>query len=624
MKKSLILLTSVIGGLLVVAALLMSASAMADSLFPDDFKTMPVASEVEPPPEMGSVALDVPSLASASSVDLVAGIEGADDFSIPEGTRKVDVDNYPPAPGKIITITYIYTPQIGDGENWDLYIFYAPKGWTINQISDSPAKNTTCAGDVTQAFSNAGYRSTAYWGRADLLPDLVDPPGQFTPSECGVWVVDSQTTYEFWVELQVSESALTCPGAPEFVGTPFDPDPETFTYKPVRDESINSYLHGDGTGVGSDPEKKEYMTIKHLLQLPCFDADITLVKLVGEAGDCPFSSKSEMDVPPGTEVEYCFLLGNNQPYVATEYHLISDTLLGSELFTETIPFPGDFFTVPYVITGEVGTSVTNVATWTAVTTVGFGQEPVDDLEAAFTFTQYYDMDAASAVVNIISPTAASYDLFLPLIANGEAKVPEYPKLVSPLDNEELDTLIPQLEFDPGPSPADPSLKIYWGTQKTNLNNTATIPVSSSTYNFRNNLDEATKYYWKACFVDAGGMDTDCSATWSFTTGSEGDKPAKPALATPANGATGIPLDNMMVTWNAVAGAIGYHAAFYVKGEGSSYGVITNMTSVNFSDFWSSVITGNTTYGWYVRAVNDYAWGDFSDPWEFTTAAALAR
>ena len=130
------------------------------------------------------------------------------------------------------------------------------------------------------------------------------------------------------------------------------------------------------------------------------------------------------------------------------------------------------------------------------------------------------------------------------------------------------------------------------------------------------LAAGTKYYWhvKAKNASGGGA---WSATWYFVTESV-ERPAVPVLYAPANGATGVPT-NVLLVWLASARASGY--------------VVQVAVDETFAHVvWAQEIHGGTTaaeplgllpstrYFWRVKAFNSVGVSDWSTIWRFTTKA----
>jgi hypothetical protein len=100
--------------------------------------------------------------------------------------------------------------------------------------------------------------------------------------------------------------------------------------------------------------------------------------------------------------------------------------------------------------------------------------------------------------------------------------------------------------------------------------------------------------------------------WSFTTGSGGIIPPAPTLIAPLNGSI-VPDTTVTFQWASLPGAIEY---YFCQKRGVGY---------SFSRLKDAQVTlpwfrANTTYEWWVMAVNNYAVGPESEKWQFSTPA----
>jgi len=88
----------------------------------------------------------------------------------------------------------------------------------------------------------------------------------------------------------------------------------------------------------------------------------------------------------------------------------------------------------------------------------------------------------------------------------------------------------------------------------------------------------------------------------------------PTLVSPANNATGIPLD-VTLDWDDVNGATSYTVQVALSDSFSSY--VVNQTIGN-SQYEASDLNTNTQYYWRVKATNDDTESAWSSVWNFTT------
>lgn len=95
-------------------------------------------------------------------------------------------------------------------------------------------------------------------------------------------------------------------------------------------------------------------------------------------------------------------------------------------------------------------------------------------------------------------------------------------------------------------------------------------------------------------------------------------PIPPILVSPADGATGMPI-NSMVSWDSVSGATMYHVQ--IATDSLFFSLTANDSLVNELSFDASPLLYYTTYFWRVRAKNMAGYGAYSPPRKFTTTLA---
>ncbi|MEZ4700745.1 MAG: hypothetical protein R2834_10480 [Rhodothermales bacterium] len=130
------------------------------------------------------------------------------------------------------------------------------------------------------------------------------------------------------------------------------------------------------------------------------------------------------------------------------------------------------------------------------------------------------------------------------------------------------------------------------------------------------LNDATTYYWRARTED-GGTYSDWSAAFSFTTaGSATLMP--PALSAPQNGATGISLAAVALTWQSEASASTYHAQVSTSSTFNS--VAYEQSGLAGTSYTINGLVASTTYYWRVQSENGGASSEWSEVFSFTTDA----
>jgi hypothetical protein len=191
-----------------------------------------------------------------------------------------------------------------------------------------------------------------------------------------------------------------------------------------------------------------------------------------------------------------------------------------------------------------------------------------------------------------------------------------PTLVSPADKSTLNTLIPRFEY------IEVS-EMVSNTEITIADNPAfDLPIQYTTgggkgthkLSLFDNLEPGTTYYWRVNDV-CGAVKGPSSAVFSFTTGSNGTILPAPKLVSPADGTSNVG-EETTFTWEAVGGATGYEPYVCIKQDGCTLSH-TPATSETF------YLEANTEYRWHVFAYNDYAYGNPSEDWTFTTGSFSA-
>jgi aqualysin 1 len=123
----------------------------------------------------------------------------------------------------------------------------------------------------------------------------------------------------------------------------------------------------------------------------------------------------------------------------------------------------------------------------------------------------------------------------------------------------------------------------------------------------------TKYYWRVNATSPAGTSA-WSTVWSFTT-EPAVPPPVPLLASPANGATGVPQTPGLI-WSASGNAIAWKLQVSTSSNFST--LVVN--EKNLPQTWMIVgLNRNTTYYWRAAAINVYGTSAWSSAWKFKTA-----
>jgi hypothetical protein len=197
-----------------------------------------------------------------------------------------------------------------------------------------------------------------------------------------------------------------------------------------------------------------------------------------------------------------------------------------------------------------------------------------------------------------------------------------PVLTGPADGAVLNTLIPTFSWQVDSSLHPSTWLYYWISTDPNFSNYS-MGVRSAfegSFNTHWNLSESTTYYWYTAYdylTDSGWQIGPFSEIRSFTTGSGGTTLLKPNLVSPANGTNPISLP-VILDWDPVSGAVEYQVRVWFEYDPpywAYYLMRTYDTQIEMP-YW--YFDSNTYYEWEVIARNNYAWGEVSNRWNFTT------
>jgi subtilisin family serine protease len=123
----------------------------------------------------------------------------------------------------------------------------------------------------------------------------------------------------------------------------------------------------------------------------------------------------------------------------------------------------------------------------------------------------------------------------------------------------------------------------------------------------------TKYYWRANATSSAGTSA-WSTVWYFTT-EPAVPPPVPTLASPANGATGVPQMAGLI-WS----ASGNTTSWQLQVSTSSTFKTLVVNGKNLAQTWMIVsLNKNTLYYWRVAATNVYGTSAWCSAWKFKTA-----
>jgi hypothetical protein len=222
-----------------------------------------------------------------------------------------------------------------------------------------------------------------------------------------------------------------------------------------------------------------------------------------------------------------------------------------------------------------------------------------------------DIVSGSSLDTVLPSANTSY---LPILFKDYTPCATIPTLLSPPDGGIIDTLNPFFSWNNDSDPNATESVIQYAEDEAFQQDSwvTTSYYLPGIYNIRFpwNLEPGTTYYWRArlsCRNTRGPY----SEVWSFTTSASGVILPPPTLISPANGST-IPSTLATLQWSPVDGAIEYGVYWKKIGQQITYIMRVSATQANIQ------VAYNSSYEWWVRAINDYALGDVSEEWYFYT------
>lgn len=186
-----------------------------------------------------------------------------------------------------------------------------------------------------------------------------------------------------------------------------------------------------------------------------------------------------------------------------------------------------------------------------------------------------------------------------------------PTLISPTNGASSVTLTPLIDW------SDVTGATTYNVQVANNSgfNSPVIDLSSlptSQYQVPSGILQAnTLYYWRASASNSNGTSSWTTA-WNFTTLAS---PNTPNLISPTNGSNILTLTPTL-DWNDVSGALSY--TVQVSTDTNFINLTVNQSGLTASQYsvTSGALTGNTTYYWRARALNEAGQGPWSVRWNF--------
>lgn len=190
-------------------------------------------------------------------------------------------------------------------------------------------------------------------------------------------------------------------------------------------------------------------------------------------------------------------------------------------------------------------------------------------------------------------------------------VPSAPVLMNPANGSSVSTLLPLLDWNDAVSADTYGVQVSTDTSfKTTVINLTGL--TSSQYQITSGaLQYNTLYYWRVNAENMYGTGA-WSARWNFST--QGSL-AGPTLNNPANGSS-ILTFTPVLDWDDLPGATSYTVQVSLNSNFSTF--VINQSGLDSSNYQvpNGTLTGNTTYFWRARGVNQAGSGNWSLVWSF--------
>lgn len=198
-------------------------------------------------------------------------------------------------------------------------------------------------------------------------------------------------------------------------------------------------------------------------------------------------------------------------------------------------------------------------------------------------------------------------------------LPQAPTLNSPPDNASDVSTDPTFSWDPVQNVDTYQIQVATDTEFTSLAVNES-DLTSASYQAAG-LSPSTVYYWRIRATNAGGTGS-WSVTRSFTTeSSPSNPPEAPSLASPSDGASGVPTSPTL-NWNSSQGADTYHLQVATNASFSS--PVINQSELSSTSYQASGLDNSSTYYWRVRASNEDGNSSWSAEWSFTTEGSIPQ
>lgn len=227
-----------------------------------------------------------------------------------------------------------------------------------------------------------------------------------------------------------------------------------------------------------------------------------------------------------------------------------------------------------------------------------------------------------------------YDIYLPNIMNnrhGGANCNRFPCLLSPINDETINTIAPTFIYDMGEIEPPDNTSIwrtcvrlaFFGADDLQGCWAYSLFSTGQTYlEYEGNLPENITITWDVCLVAnyANGewQDKYCdSVPQTFVTPSSGTLPTPTVLLSPANNSILAKADIVLHWQNSTVGSTSIVTLNDIENS-AFYSFVTSDNLIDMADH-QYIFNQGEQFEWRVRVRNQYGWGDHTPYWTFTLA-----
>ncbi|MEJ5257835.1 MAG: hypothetical protein WHS64_06265 [Fervidobacterium sp.] len=183
--------------------------------------------------------------------------------------------------------------------------------------------------------------------------------------------------------------------------------------------------------------------------------------------------------------------------------------------------------------------------------------------------------------------------------------------------------IPKFSWQSSDPDGDPlKFDVYIGNSPSNLSLVTATDLTTTSFETGYLFEFGKTYYWKVAVKDGYNPPVE-SDVWSFTITNKDNPPTQPVLVNPANGSTGIALNNVTLKWNASSDVetskenLVYYLYFGRADNMTLLATITGRTTAEIEHI-ATGLKPVTTYYWRVEVKDSFGNYAYSTTWNFTT------